>query len=85
MLVLTRRVGEKVVIGGKITIAVAAVQKDRVQLALDAPREVLILRGELAGLSPEPCRSSNGGDCGLTPTTEKCKAFTAAPDISSAS
>ena len=72
MLVLTRRVGEKVVIGEKISIAVAAVEKGRVRLVFDAPRDVVILRGELAGLSAEPCRSSNGGGCGLTSTADKC-------------
>jgi carbon storage regulator len=48
MLVLTRKVGEKVIIGDKISLVVAAVEKGRVQLAFDAPKDVLILRAEIA-------------------------------------
>jgi carbon storage regulator len=51
MLVLTRKIGEKVMIGGNITLAVVAVENGRVRLAFEAPREVLILRAELA----HPC------------------------------
>jgi carbon storage regulator len=50
MLVLTRKIGEKVIIGGNIALAVVGVKNGRVQLAFDAPKEVLILRGELACL-----------------------------------
>jgi carbon storage regulator CsrA len=49
MLVLSRRVGERVVIdGGIITVTVAEVKGNRVRLAIDAPDDVFILRGELA-------------------------------------
>jgi carbon storage regulator len=48
MLVLSRKAGEKVVIGGGITVIVVEVQGNRVRLAFDAPEEVRILRGELA-------------------------------------
>jgi carbon storage regulator len=48
MLVLTRKAGEKVVIGGGITVTVVEVQGNRVRLAFDAPEEVRILRAELA-------------------------------------
>ena len=48
MLVLSRKPGEKVVIGGNITVTVVGVNGNRVRLAFDAPDEVRILRGELA-------------------------------------
>jgi carbon storage regulator CsrA len=48
MLVLSRKPGEKVVIGNGITITVVEVQGNRVRLAFDAPDQVRILRGELA-------------------------------------
>ena len=47
MLVLSRKIGEKIHVGDDITIEVAAVAGNRVTLAVDAPREVRILRGEL--------------------------------------
>ena len=52
MLALSRRVGEKVVIGDPAkplgTIQVVAVQGDKVRLAFDFPREVEINRSEVA-------------------------------------
>lgn len=49
MLVLSRKPGESVVIGGNITVTVVEVRGNRVRLAFDAPHEVCILRGELVG------------------------------------
>lgn len=52
MLALSRRVGEKVVIGDPAkplgVIQVVAVQGDKVRLAFDFPREVEINRSEVA-------------------------------------
>jgi carbon storage regulator len=47
MLALTRKPGEKVVIGGDITVMVVETRGNRVRLAFDAPDQVCILRGEL--------------------------------------
>ncbi len=49
MLVLSRKPGEKVVIGGNITLTVVEVRGNQVRLAFDAPPQVRILRGELVG------------------------------------
>jgi carbon storage regulator CsrA len=48
MLVLSRKLGEKVVIGGGITVTVLDVIGGRIRLGIDAPDDVRILRGELA-------------------------------------
>ena len=48
MLVLSRKVGEKVVIGDRITVVVNRVSGNRVSLGIDAPADVRIVRGELA-------------------------------------
>ena len=48
MLVLTRKAGEKVVIGEGITITVLEVVGNRMRIGLEAPEHVRILRGELA-------------------------------------
>jgi carbon storage regulator len=47
MLVITRRVGEEIVIGGQIRVRVAHLGGKRVQLALAAPNSVRIHRGEV--------------------------------------
>ena len=46
MLILQRRVGEKIVVGGEIEITVTEVTKRGVRLAVRAPSGVTILRGE---------------------------------------
>ncbi len=47
MLILQRRPGEQVMIGEDVTISVVSVEGNRVRLAISAPREISILRGEL--------------------------------------
>src|SRR5262249_37713719 len=47
MLVLTRKPGDKVLVGEHLTITVVAVHRGRVRLALDAPHHLSILRAEL--------------------------------------
>jgi carbon storage regulator len=54
MLVLTRKPGEKVVIGNDITLTVVAVTENRVRVSIDAPDQVRILRAELGGWQEEP-------------------------------
>ena len=47
MLVLSRKVGEKLIIDGNITVEVVRIQGNRITLGLVAPADVKILRGEL--------------------------------------
>ena len=47
MLVLSRKVGEKLIIDGNITVEVVRIQGNRITLGLVAPPDVKILRGEL--------------------------------------
>jgi carbon storage regulator CsrA len=54
MLVLSRRPGEKVVIGNDIILTLVEVRGNRVRLALDAPDQVRILRAELACWQDDP-------------------------------
>ena len=61
MLVLSRKPGEKVVIGHGITLTVVEVQGNRVQLAFDAPEQVRILRTELARWSEDPLDADRDG------------------------
>jgi len=48
MLVLSRKMGDKILIGDTITIVVNRVSRNRIALAIDAPADVRIVRGELA-------------------------------------
>lgn len=47
MLVLRRKVGESIVVSGKITITINRIEGNRVSLGIEAPADVHILRGEL--------------------------------------
>jgi len=47
MLVLARKEGENIALGDDITITVVRISGDQIRLGIDAPREVLVLRGEL--------------------------------------
>ena len=46
MLILTRRVGETVVIGNDVTVTVLGVKGNQVRLGVNAPREVAVHREE---------------------------------------
>lgn len=48
MLVLTRKEGEKLVIGENVVITVNRIAGNRVAIGIEAPREVSIVREELA-------------------------------------
>jgi carbon storage regulator len=47
MLVLSRKVGEKIVVDGHTTIEVVKISGNRITLGIEAPSSVRILRGEL--------------------------------------
>ncbi len=47
MLVLTRKPGEKLVIGNNIVVTVVQISGNKIRLSIDAPDDVRILRGEL--------------------------------------
>ncbi len=47
MLVLSRKAGEKLIIGNNITVEVVRIQGNRITLGVSAPNDVKILRGEL--------------------------------------
>jgi carbon storage regulator len=47
MLVLSRKEGEKLVVGENITIVVSKISGNRVTIGIEAPRDVKVVRGEL--------------------------------------
>ena len=47
MLVLTRKPHQKIMIGDNITITIADIQGDSIRIAIDAPKNIKIFRGEV--------------------------------------
>ena len=47
MLIIRRRVGERIVIGSNIEVTVASATKKVVRLAIQAPKGIPVLRGEV--------------------------------------
>ena len=47
MLILTRRIGEKLVIGDDVTITVLAAKGSQIRIGIEAPREVQVHREEI--------------------------------------
>lgn len=66
MLVLSRKLGERLVIGDDIVLIVNKIAGNRVTLAIEAPKHVRIVRGELSPLqqnagstASSACRTDN--------------------------
>ena len=47
MLILTRKLGESVVVGDNIKITVVKIDKHQVKLGIDASKNVIVDRGEI--------------------------------------
>lgn len=47
MLILTRRIGERILIGDDVSITVLGVRGNQVRLGVDAPAEVAVHREEI--------------------------------------
>jgi carbon storage regulator len=47
MLILTRRVGETVMIGNEVTVTVLGVKGNQVRIGVNAPRDVAVHREEI--------------------------------------
>ena len=47
MLVVTRRIGERIMIGPDVSLTILAVQGHQVRIGIDAPRDLAIYREEI--------------------------------------
>lgn len=63
MLVLSRRVGESIVIGNEVVVTVLDVRGDQIRVGVDAPRDVQIHREEVhRSLQAENARAASSAD-----------------------
>lgn len=62
MLVLTRKQKETIKIGDSITVTILRVQGHAVRIGIDAPRDVRVVRGELAASKPSPAAETAGDE-----------------------
>lgn len=53
MLVLSRKEGERIMLGESVVLTIVRVSGDRVRLGIEAPSDMLILREELNAKSAE--------------------------------
>jgi carbon storage regulator len=66
MLVLTRKVDEKINIGDDIIVSILEISRGSVRLGIDAPRQVSIFRHEIyERIQEENLRSSQGTSAGI--------------------
>ena len=59
MLVLSRKIGESILLGRDIEISLLEIQGGEIKLGISAPREVIILRKEIVQEIVEHNRSSS--------------------------
>ena len=71
MLVLRRVSGQQIIMTGDIRITVLKVIGQHVELGIEAPREVVILRGELTPFEEDQCNPSPPDDPPCPPDGKK--------------
>ncbi len=54
MLVLSRKLGEKIIIGDNISITIIDIDRGKVRLGIEAPRSVPVYRQELLAAATPP-------------------------------
>jgi carbon storage regulator len=71
MLILTRRVGETVMIGNDVTVTVLGVKGNQVRVGVNAPRDVAVHREEIFERIKREEQDGSGAENTTTTTTRK--------------
>jgi carbon storage regulator len=61
MLVLSRKLGERIVINGNIVVTVVKIDRNQIRLGIEAPHDVPVFREEIlpaTSRTPEPVTAS---------------------------
>jgi carbon storage regulator len=66
MLVLSRKLGEKIVIGDNISITIVDIDRGKIRLGIEAPRNVPIFRQELLPNTPPAANDGTSPSVTLT-------------------
>jgi carbon storage regulator len=68
MLVLSRRLNQAIVIGGEVRVTVLAITPSRVEIGVEAPREIMVDREEVH-VRRQECRilAANEGESAALP------------------
>lgn len=72
MLVLTRRVGERICIGDGIVITVVQLSQGKVRIGIDAPPSAVVLREELMTRQNSAAPMPMMIDLSTDPANERC-------------
>ena len=67
MLILTRRIGESLMIGDNVAVTVLGVKGNQVRIGIDAPREVAVHRQEIYERIQDRKTEQSGGQKGDQP------------------
>jgi carbon storage regulator len=78
MLVLTRKIGERIVIGDSIVVTVLETAKNKVRIGISAPDEIPILREEISFATASSKERTRSRQClarTKTPWAERSELF----------
>jgi carbon storage regulator len=65
MLVLSRKLNEKIVIDGGIIVTVVKIDRNQVRLGIEAPADVRVFREEIAGTARRVARAEKPVEVGV--------------------